>query len=230
MQFIAHPLLAEHLAQPRGPMPEVGRWALALAEALDTVHAAASSTATSSRRTSSWTRRGGPWGSSTSAWRGRPFSDAPEGPHGHGARPRGHRRVHGARAVRGPGRSGRAHGCVLRRRHPLRAAHRPASLLRPGGGRPPGPPLAPAAAPLGAGHVPAALEEVVLCCLAKERSRRYTSARALAVALRQALEHSSETPAHALDSRRRSRPPRSTARWPCSSCAPAPTRSPSRRR
>ena len=46
--------------------------------------------------------------------------------------------------------------------------------------------------------VPAAMEEVVLCCLAKERSRRYTSARALAVALRQALEHSSERPASPL--------------------------------
>ncbi len=42
--------------------------------------------------------------------------------------------------------------------------------------------------------VTAALEEVTLRCLAKERSRRYESASALATALRAALEHASQVP------------------------------------
>ncbi|WP_232537156.1 serine/threonine-protein kinase PknK [Cystobacter fuscus] len=45
------------------------------------------------------------------------------------------------------------------------------------------------------GAVPPSLEEVVLRCLAKERSRRYASARELSLALRRALEQPSLAPA-----------------------------------
>ncbi|WP_369945823.1 serine/threonine-protein kinase PknK [Vitiosangium sp. GDMCC 1.1324] len=61
------------------------------------------------------------------------------------------------------------------------------------------------------GAVPPALEEVVLRCLAKERSRRYASARELSLALRRALEQPSGAPA-----RQRTAPPGPSAVSSCS--------------
>ncbi len=197
MQFIAHPLLAERLVRQKGPLPEAGRAALALAEALDTIH----------RRgfihcdlkpenifldEATWTLGLFDFGLA------RPLS--PSAPEEHSARGLAHA---GTAEYMAPEQCGGeeeldertdvyATGVILYEmltgRTPffgpaadVYQAHLSRRPLRPSE-------LAP---------VPATLEEVVLRCLAKERSRRYASARELAVALRYALEHPSAAPSHA---------------------------------
>ncbi|MFL5347081.1 MAG: serine/threonine-protein kinase PknK [Hyalangium sp.] len=197
MQFIPHPLLAQRLAQKNGPLPEAGQAALALAQALDTVHRRGFIHCDLKPENIFLDEAKGALGLFDFGL-ARPLSPSPPE----------------ADSARGLAQAGTAEymapeqcageedldertdvyalGVILYEmltgRTPFFGAAadvRQAHLSR----RPPRPSeLAP---------VSATLEEVVLRCLAKERSRRYASAQELAAALRYALEHPSAAPSHA---------------------------------
>jgi tetratricopeptide (TPR) repeat protein len=191
MQFIPHPLLADHLTRHHGPTPRAGRCALALVETLETVH-----------------RRGfihcdlKPENIflDEAEWKVGLFDFGLARP----LSPSAHERSFHGLAHAGTAEYMAPEQCAgaedLDERTDVYAAG--VILFELLTGRPP---FFGSAAEVHQAHlsrrpprpselvpVPAPLEEVVLRCLAKEPARRYASAHALAQALRQALESLSQ--------------------------------------
>jgi len=194
MQFIAHPLLSELLTRQHGPTPETGRWALALAEGLDTLHRHGflhcdlkpENIFLDERLCSvgffdfGLAQRRSPSTPDQSADRGLAHAGTAEymSPEQCAGQETLDERtdVYSAGVILYELLTGRPPffgvAADILQAHLSRRPPRPSELA----------------------PVPTALEEVVLRCLAKEPSRRYASARELAEALRQALEHSSVAP------------------------------------
>ncbi len=191
MQFIAHPLLAERLARQQGPLPEAGLAALALAQALGTIHLRGFIHCDLKPENifldeATWTLGLFDFGlarplslpvSQSSAARGLVYAGtaeymAPEQCDGLEALDE-RTDVYSAGVILYEMLTGRTpffgSAAEVRQAHLSRRPPRPSELA----------------------PVPAPLEEVALRCLAKEPSRRYASAQELALALQQALDHSS---------------------------------------
>jgi tetratricopeptide (TPR) repeat protein len=191
MQLIDRPLLAEHLARHQGPHPEAARYALALAEALDTIHRHGFIHCDLKPENIFIDESAGTVGLIDFGL-ARPLSpgtarrDSPPALAGAGTAEYMAPEQCAAQEDLDERTDVYAAGVILYELltgrppffGPAADVHQ-AHLSR----RPPRPSeLAP---------VPAMLEEVALRCLAKERSRRYESARALADALRTAIKHRS---------------------------------------